>query len=935
MAWLLCLLLALPVAGQELQEESLEIKNLGSCGLVTRYASSQINNACLQEALNIYLDEDAGISRRGGFAKYNTTALTDTKSARGLWEFRANDGTEYMVVLSSQTMFQSNGQGSFSAISGLNGLSATQDMDCSQCLGKLWCVNGSNALFSWDGSSTQTVSGSPTCQAIDCFRNRVVQANCSGTLSQLRLSGELDGADYTISAAPVSTSPASISVGGVNDGNKLTGIIGVYQDVLVLGKEDSTHGLYGFDRRDFAMRDISREVGLVDNRSAREKQGSLYWLSKRGVEKMTGPSITRVSDPVRDLIDTIIVAGGNSRSVTDTTQTDFQAGNLTASGPGAPMSATISPFSVVPGTWSFVDNSTETYSSGTLINVSTDSSGVVLSPLIYNLGLEAGTTTNWTASGLNGHVLIGGNKCESNWTYHGGNYTIRDFNSTGCVSPCTPTDPDPITSVAKIVNYNTSSVLYYRSITNDRTTTSCQEYNFDISTQTVPMVIVFEDSTYGETLTSGIFFSTSVPRGILQYGLAQDLLCTGITPGTTRKCNNNYLDFPFPYYVASGTFTSQAFDTSFSTPTWGPISAHISTNSTETNLQLRSAASSDGIAFDSQISFLSGNKSPASQKRYTEYQAMFTTLSATMTPTISTVTLIAGTTGYFISQCRNPGAPITSWGLFQCNSTLNDGGITFQVSTGATCNDAIQSTSPWTSQTNNSIVNIATGPYVAYRVLFDIDSGTETPTLNDCTINWNEGASRPSVSAEVYRERYYLAYTSGTSGTVANDHIAVLDSRDQWSLHDAPNCAALGIYNRKLYCGDSGATGRVYQADSGHDDDGAAFTSKIKTKDFDFGNPFQEKILQRMYFDLAGIPDQSYTIQLTPSYTLDASSDTFSLPNIDLNEDYSRFLAPKVPASLDYNTTGRWFSFSLSNSGTQGPWKIFGIRPVFIRLPED
>lgn len=975
------LLLAPFATGQELAEEKLEIRGLGTCGLVTRYASSQINDTCLQEALNVYLDEDAGISRRGGFAKYNTTAITDTKAVRGVWPFRDNDGTDYMVVLSSQTMFQSNGQGSFSVVPGLTSLSATQDMDCAQCLGKLWCVNGSDTMFSWDGSSTDTVSTAPTCQAIDCFRNRVVLGNCSGTLSQLRGSGELDGTDYTISAAPVSTSPFAISIGGINDGNKIVGIMGVYQDVMVIGKLDFTYGLYGFSRDGFTVREISREVGLIDNRSAREKQGSLYWLSKRGIEKMTGPSITRVSDPVRDLIDTIIVAGGNSRSITDTTQTDFEAGNLSASGPGAPVSATISAGSLVPSTSTRVDTSSSNFVEGTLTSLTTGyyEGSLVLSTRTLTDDFTDGDYTSnpvWTVGGSDywavtssrlkydpvqadddyvGYIsIVSRDLNEGDWSYTlamakgAGNELMADFIFSASGS-----------------NPSTASGYLFRTSYTGSAGGSC-DINLTENVCGTTNSIYRLDSGFLVLLSSAITATGGGFPSSVTITKVGSLITASFTIGTLTATDSTYTtssniilratsgiafteaqhgyivfdDITYPGFQPTGTFLSRIFDTSFSTPVYGPFSstytAYNSASEGNIAFYVQSSSANDGGGFTT-IATTTDTLRPTTLdgKRYFRYRADFSTSVSTKTPRLDDVSLAAATTGYFISQCRNPGTAITSWGLFQCNYANNDGSLSYAISVGTTCHGVTRTTATWTAQTNNAVITSSTGSYVAYRTRFSIDSATQTPTLNDCTINWNEGASRPAVSAEVYRERYYLAYTSGTSGTVVNDHILVLDSRDQWTLHDAPNCSALGIYNRKIYCGDSGATGRVYQMDVGHNDDGASFTSTIKTKDFNFGNTWQPKILKRMYFDLAGLPNIDYSISLTPSYTLDASTDTFSLPSINLNEDYSRFIAPKVPASLDYNTTGRWMSFGLTNTGNQGPWKLYGIKAVFSRLTED
>ena len=959
-------------------EDQFELRNLGQCGLVTRYASSQVADQCLQTAINVYLDEDNGITRRRGFSKYNTTAITGTRSVRGVWPFRATDGTEYIVVLSSETMFQSDGDGAFTAITGLNDMSSTQDMDCSQCLGRLWCVNGSDTMFSWDGTSTDTVSTAPTCSQVECFRNRVALTNCSTSLSQLRLSGELDGEDYTIPTAPVSTSPAAISIGGANDGNNLLGFMGVYQDVLVMGKRDSTWGLYGFDRRDFAVREISREVGLVDARSSREKQGSLYWLSKRGLEKMTGPSITRVSDPVRDLIDTIIVAGGNTRSATDTSQTDFEAGNLTASGAGAPLSASLSPGNVVATSATRTDDSDADWDRGTHNGTSTSAVAGFLvmassnvSRLLDNFS-DNQLTSNpaWTEDDPDNNTGVLGNYADIGTAMFCRTTTSSDYGE--------PTYFRGIRTRGGI-SYGTWKINVFNGTTSGNSASNLFIYQFirdpstnagyslkgartsDFNTQN--MVLTRYDGTSDTVLASGQVTLNSLEMGEFSvtrstHGLftlsyegvfsssATDRTYSPSEPdamvsvgGINQGCSDPIVGVAtvsVAVYRSTGHYRGAFFDTNLSTPTGGVFSVS-STTPTGTTLafNIRSGASETGPF--SNWSAITNGSNITEVNRYYQYVASFTTTVDTASAAIDYITLDAATTGYFISQCRNPGTSITSWGLFQCNNTSPVGSVTFWVSTGPACHGVTRTTATWTAQTNNTVITVATAAYVAYRALvnFPVFYSSATPRLNDCTINWNEGASRPSVSAEVYKDRYYLAYTSGTSGTVANDHLLVLDSRDQWVLHDAPNCAALGLYQRSLYCGDSANTGYLYKMDVGQDDDGASFMSRVRTKDFNFGQTWQKKTLNRLYYDLAGLPDPGYAISLTPAYTLEASTDTFTLDAINLAEDYSRYLAPKVPVPVGNNATARWFSFDLEHSGTQGPWKLFGLKVVFTRLAED
>jgi len=396
----LLLLLALPAASQDAPEEAWDYPNPMECGLVTRYASNRLPPACLTGARNIYLDEDWTIKRRLGQAKYNATACQDAKAVRGLWSFDSTDGTKYLIIFSSQSFFSTSGSGDCNQITTDTVFSATANMRCVQVLGKLWCTNGTDTPLSIDSNlSTAAISAMPLGELIGAFRNRVITAKIAGSLTRIRLSGELDGTDWTVQIPGKSTTPANIDIAGTNDGKPVTCLLGEYQNAYYIGRDKELYALYGNDRRSFALVKISNEIGCVEAESAREKNNALYWLSRRGVEKLSGTRIERISDSIRPDIDQIISAAGNTVAVTDTLQADFEAGNLTASGPGAPLSATISPASVVPSTWSATDTNAADFGSGTLTSVSTDTAGLVmLSNVFSNSGFELGDLTNWTST---------------------------------------------------------------------------------------------------------------------------------------------------------------------------------------------------------------------------------------------------------------------------------------------------------------------------------------------------------------------------------------------------------------------------------------------------------------------------------------------------------------------------------------------------------
>src|SRR3990167_8660549 len=101
--------------------------------------------------------------------------------------------------------------------------------------------------------------------------------------------------------------------------------MGTYSDAFMIGTESRLYALYGFDNDDFAVREISREIGCVDQTSVKEMDGSLYWLSRRGLERMRGTGIEwKVSYPIIDIVQEIIDEAGNSQIFLHASQADFE-----------------------------------------------------------------------------------------------------------------------------------------------------------------------------------------------------------------------------------------------------------------------------------------------------------------------------------------------------------------------------------------------------------------------------------------------------------------------------------------------------------------------------------------------------------------------------------------------------------------------------------
>lgn len=974
---LLLITLAVPSFGQ--QAEQVFPLPLFRDGLYTRYSANVIPDGALSEALNVVLDQDVDgvVVARNGYAKYNTSAITDTKTVRGLWSFDAADGTKYFVAHSSMSFYRTTGDGTWTQILGLTGFSATNDFDCVQTIGKLYCGNG-EVVFSWDGTSTTTVSGAPIGNLIGRFRNRLLIAGIPGSKARLRGSGELDAEDWTLQIPGVSTTPFNIAFGGADDGEEITCLMGVYQDVFIVGKRNSLWGLYGFGRTDFQVRELSREVGCIEKRSVREKNNCLYWMSQRGIEKFCGAAIERISDPIRDKIDTIIVTAGNSRSASDSSQADFEAGNLVASGAGAPISATISAGNLVTSTSTRIDVSSSDFVGGTLTSVATSYSDgmVVLSTLAITDNFTDGDYTSspaWTFSGQSNYwsvdtgrlkydaiqqdvdesgslYVASRNLNQGTWSYdldlirNGGDDVWADFvfsasgpnksSASGylfrtkivtnsCSTNFTENICDTINSIYRLDSG--SEVLISSAVELSEsefpTSVTITKNGSSITVDAAGEIITATDSTYTTSSNIILHANSAIPEPSARHPVIL------------------YDNISYPGFQPTGTFVSRIFDTGFSTPVYGQFSstytAYNSQGEGNIAFYIQTSTASDGGGFIPLVSS-SDTLRPVGidGRRYFRYQAEFSTSVSTKTPSLDAASLDAATTGYFISQCRNPGTEITDWGLFSCTQDLSDGSLTYYVSTGATCNSVTRTTATWNAQTNNTSISIATAAYVAYRVLFGIDSSTEVPRVRDCTINWTEGESRPPVASGVYRDRYYLAYTSSTAGS-GNDHLLVLDKNDKWTLFNNHNCYSLTNYERNLYCGSSTDAGQVWRLDVGTDDDGTAITSRVRTKAFNFGMPERRKKFSRLYLDLEPSPELSQTISLTGRYTLERSTPVYSLGPVDLNEDPGSIMTSKFPFSLTNPISGRYIQIELESSGLNSPWRLFSGRLYYLPLEAE
>lgn len=987
MKLLFILFFYMPLAAQDSPLEVFRVPGF-SAGIVSRYSPILIPDNSIQNGRNIYVDE-LGISRRKGYSQFNSVPFTDEKSVRMVSPFTADDGTRYLLALSNQTIYKAATDGVFSAIPGLSGLSAISDMDAVAYLGKIWFANGTDSMAYWTGASTKTVTEGPLGGMIEGWRNRIVTAGVAGSLSYVYMSKELDGEEWT-TGPTTSVDPVALAFGGTN-AKPIKCVYAGYRDFLFVGNEDELYGVYGFGRNDFVVRTISREVGCIEDKSVQEKDGSLYWMSRRGIEKMTTQAgINRISDGVKDVFDTIINNTAQNRIKLYSTQAQWEAGNLSASGPGAKMSATISPDSVVPSTWAHTDTDGADWFAGTLVNIDTytiDGSIMMKYPTIKRLlddFSDGNYSSNpvWTVYGTNNFaVQIAPNYCYgesgTEFAYSHLCYFSQTVGAkTGQIYVTTTTlaygewSFDVGAMKYATYSYSINDVYFISSssdtsITNgymfrlDGTAKTCGLYRVDAGVLTLLASVavtglepvqyvrigtyiggnfrVYRDYTGAfsvTTLDSG--FGTSCTLNATdntysssQYFIGKSVLQINTETYTAAHLAKIYISQEFP---TSGTFTSPIYDTSFSTPTGGPFSFSetVPVGSTIAYSVCQSTYNSTsgmGAWVLASTTTSGAYRIPLTQE-FWQYKAELSTQYSTQTPSIQSVSLQAATTGDYIHECADTSGA-ASWGNFQANSVLDGGTISYFVSTGATCAEVQSTTATWNAQLNNAPIAISTAIYTGIKEVFTIDSATQTALLRDVTINWLEGTARPPVASSIFAERYYLSYTTNSTSGV-NDFMYVADKNDAPTFLENMNCYSLTIFNRKMFCGDANATGKIYQMETGESDNGLAFTSSFRTKAYSFGDTDAEKEFVKMYASFAPEAESILDINLTPSYRLDLSTTAIVLNAVNTGEDATAgMLVAKIPFAVSNNLTGRFMDVNFTHTGNTGGWTMFGLSFYF------
>lgn len=914
-----------------------------SGGLYSNQSGNRIPDNAVTAMENFYSDIPGECIERNGYEKRDTTILGGTKAVTGLWEFVDNTGQQWIISFSSQSYYR-NTLGNTPTKFGQN-TTVNTPPDCAVNLGKIWCVNGTDNLWWFDGSTTGTVTGAPIGTLIEPWRTRVVIANITSAQSTVRFSADGDGTTWTLGG--LATDPFAIQIGGANDGFNVTCLWGSYLDNLIAARKKDTWYVSGFDQADVELRNISKEIGCIQAGTMREFDGSLLFLSNRGMEEMRGITITNISEPIRDITDSLIKNTGNFRSTTLDSQSDFSPGT---DSPLGWTSTSISPGSVVLST----------------------AVGVVVGSDTTKAEFDAGTLTN-LESNSNGSInLTIGSQLEK--------VTCYDVDSSSDAGCSDLNDTDVYFSFTATTSYQLQAVtlrLRRQGSNNDpvsvillddnggvpyncaNSPTGCSTYIGQVLGNSVPTTAsdVKFTLTAAKTITSGqrywiyltysgcggsnrleIFRAASSCDTNEKYYFGISLL-QDITPPTNSGGNRYKYKLHGATYTASGNIVSRTFDVGISTNIylweWGTFLASGSIPSGTAISYETQVATSSGGPFDSLVSVSSGSNPTSAGKRFIRYKASFATNQST-SPVLNEVILNIGAfrrpVATYVSPVINVGNFVTSWGPLTISDAFNGGSIVYQFNASTSPTVAEFNPSSWTTIISGQVPTNGATTYALFRSSFSITSATQAPSLNSFQITWNEGGTgaQPLVSWNFDR-RYWLAYTTATTSGARNDRTVIYQRNRTWTIFKLP-IASFATWRDKLYFGDSNDTGYVYKFDVGNTDDGNAITSVLRSKSYDLKEFNRDKEFRNAYVNYLGNTGFSGSYSLT--YDLDRNGGTYSLGSANMNESAGQISA-KFPFPVSNPVVGKEIQYSIYKSGTGDRLKIYDIRTVFNLLEPD
>ncbi len=222
---------------------------------------------------------------------------------------------------------------------------------------------------------------------------------------------------------------------------------------------------------------------------------------------------------------------------------------------------------------------------------------------------------------------------------------------------------------------------------------------------------------------------------------------------------------------------------------------------------------------------------------------------------------------------------------------------------------------------------MATGTYVQWYATFTVTSATQTPSINNVTIQWFTGKNPVPLGSTVWDNRYWLTLTTSTVDS-QNDSVLVLNSRGAWSnfsIHAGGFTQSQG----SLYHTDS-LSGNIYLDNQGFSDNGAPINAYVKTRDESLGDVAADDYLYVLYPSVSNTGSCTMTVK----YDMDHSGHLMSLGSPLLSE-FSARRSVRLPFPIDstHQDFGQSISFTVGTNDSACDWQFFGLEGLYKTRP--
>lgn len=292
-----------------------------SKGVDSYHSSISLPDGYVQASNNVLFDSVAPVTKRQG---YTVSFSTKNYSYQQLWTYVDQSNTSWIIARASDSIIASNLTGTIVKIATV---SINSPIGETNAFGSAYFVDQAQGVYSWNGTATTYVPGSPNGSIITQFHNRLwVTGAVTPNGNQVYGSGFFSGTTWTIGPNP--TDPVQLSFGLQDNFDNVTALY-VYLDTLYVFKHYAIYALYGFDQTSFQSSQITQECGCIDGNSIQTFAGAMRFVSLRGVENFDGYTCTRISDPIKNMIDPAVQSGGfSSQSWLQDTASDWNAGTI-------------------------------------------------------------------------------------------------------------------------------------------------------------------------------------------------------------------------------------------------------------------------------------------------------------------------------------------------------------------------------------------------------------------------------------------------------------------------------------------------------------------------------------------------------------------------------------------------------------------------------